>query len=131
MQRQTGFTLIEIMVTVVVLAIGLLGLAGLQTAALSFNSTAYQRSQATILSYDIAERMRARQPAGGIIPCPQQDVAAWLVLVAATLPSGTGSVMSSGGNICVITVRWNDGRGQDEDGDGQPDFKSFVMSTSI
>lgn len=59
MQKQTGFTLIEILVTVIVLSIGLLGLAGLQATSFKFNSTAYQRSQATSLAYDIADRIRA------------------------------------------------------------------------
>lgn len=54
-----GFTLVEVMVAVFVLAIGLLGLAGLQAKSLQFNYSAYQRSQATILAYDIIDRMRA------------------------------------------------------------------------
>ncbi|MDT8403751.1 type IV pilus modification protein PilV [Sulfuriflexus sp.] len=54
-----GFTLVEVLVAVFVLAIGLLGLAGLQAKSLQFNYSAYQRSQATILAYDIIDRMRA------------------------------------------------------------------------
>lgn len=54
-----GFSLIEVLVAVFVLAIGLLGLAGLQAKSLQFNYSAYQRSQATILAYDIIDRMRA------------------------------------------------------------------------
>ncbi|MCP5158556.1 MAG: type IV pilus modification protein PilV [Gammaproteobacteria bacterium] len=123
MRKQNGFTLIEILVTVVVLAIGLLGLAGLQAISLRYNSTAYQRSQATILAYDIVERMRASKPAGGIIRCPQQDVPAWLAVVAATLPLGTGSVAPSG-NVCVITVQWDD----DRDGVLDP---PFVVNTEL
>jgi len=58
-KRQFGFTLIEVLVTMVILAIGLLGLAGLQLSALKNNTTAYERSQATILAYEIIDRMRA------------------------------------------------------------------------
>jgi type IV pilus assembly protein PilV len=58
---QKGFTLIEILVAVVVLSIGLLGLAGLQARSLQFNKSAEQRSQATILAYDIIDRMRANR----------------------------------------------------------------------
>lgn len=61
MKKTKGFTLIEVLVTVVVLAIGLLGLAGLQATGMRFNHSAYLRSQATILSYDIFDRMRANK----------------------------------------------------------------------
>lgn len=54
-----GFTLIEVLISVFVLAIGLLGLAGLQAKSLQFNYSSYQRSQATVLAYDIIDRMRA------------------------------------------------------------------------
>jgi type IV pilus assembly protein PilV len=54
-----GFTLVEVLVAAFVLAIGLLGLAGLQAKSLQFNQSAYQRSQASILAYDIIDRMRA------------------------------------------------------------------------
>ncbi len=56
--RQRGFTLIEVMIAVLVLSIGLLGLAGLQVTALRNNQTAFLRTQAAILSGDIIERMR-------------------------------------------------------------------------
>ncbi len=56
-----GFTLIEVLVALVVLAIGLLGLAGLQTAGLKYDHSAYQYSQATQAAYDILDRMRANR----------------------------------------------------------------------
>lgn len=58
---QSGFTLIEVMVTLMVLSVGLLGLAALQASSLKFNQSAYLRSQATILAYDILDRMRANR----------------------------------------------------------------------
>jgi len=61
--RQSGFTLVEVLVALVVLAIGLLGLASLQMMSLKFNSDAYLRTQATALAYDIADRMRANNTA--------------------------------------------------------------------
>lgn len=57
--RQNGFTLIEILVAVLILSLGLLGLAGLQAASIRSNHSAYLRSQATQLAYDMADRMRA------------------------------------------------------------------------
>jgi len=59
LNKNTGFTLIEVLISMVVLAIGLLGLAGLQITSLKNNQSAYNRSQATQLAYDIADRMRA------------------------------------------------------------------------
>jgi len=59
MNRAKGFTLVEVLVSMIVLSIGLLGLAGLQATSLRNNQSAYYRSQATFLAYDIADRMRA------------------------------------------------------------------------
>ena len=58
---QRGFTLIEILVTLFILAIGLLGLAGLLVEGMRNNQGAYLRTQASILAYDIADRMRANR----------------------------------------------------------------------
>ncbi len=59
MTKNSGFTLIEVLVAVVIMALGLLGLAALETSALAGNQSAYNRSLATQLAYDIADRMRA------------------------------------------------------------------------
>jgi type IV pilus assembly protein PilV len=61
MNKNAGFTLIEVLIAMVVLAIGLLGLAGLQVTSLRNNQSAYNRSQATQLAYDLADRMRANR----------------------------------------------------------------------
>jgi len=58
-----GFSLIEVLVSLVILAIGLLGLAMLQTTGLRYNTNSYSRTQATYMAYDLAERMRANVPA--------------------------------------------------------------------
>lgn len=59
MNKQNGFTLIEVLIAMLVLAIGLLGLAGLQATSLRNTQSAYNRSLATQLVYDLADRMRA------------------------------------------------------------------------
>lgn len=51
------------MVTLLVLSVGLLGLAALQASTLKFNQSAYLRTQATILAYDVLDRMRANRAA--------------------------------------------------------------------
>jgi type IV pilus assembly protein PilV len=59
MKTHTGFTLIEVLIAMLVLAVGLLGMAGLQTYTLRTNLAAYTHGQATQLLYDMADRMRA------------------------------------------------------------------------
>jgi len=59
MKNNSGFTLIEVLIAMLVLAVGLLGLAGLQAVSLRNNLSAYNRTQATQLAYDMADRMRA------------------------------------------------------------------------
>jgi type IV pilus assembly protein PilV len=57
--RQSGFTLLEVLIALVVLAVGLLGLAGLQTFGLRYSHESYERTQANLLMYDVLDRMRA------------------------------------------------------------------------
>lgn len=64
LRKASGITLIEVLVTVAVIGIGLLGLAGLQARALRDASTAMIRSQATSLGQELADRIRAN-PNGG------------------------------------------------------------------
>lgn len=80
--RQPGFTLIEVMIALVVLAVGLLGLAGLQNFSLKATHQSYQRTQATILTNEIFDRMRANPgtPAGAnlvnyVLAAPTDTVA--------------------------------------------------------
>ncbi|HED19244.1 MAG TPA: type IV pilus modification protein PilV [Gammaproteobacteria bacterium] len=112
--RQSGFTLIEVLVAMFVLSIGLLGLASLQVTALRNDQSAFMRSQATILAYDLADRMRANSAAvtsGFYDPanaattaacnttagCSTQqmaemDLQEWLGGITTYLPSGQGWV---------------------------------------
>ncbi len=62
-RRHGGFTMIEILVTLFILAIGLLGLAGMQALAQKTELESYQRAQALILLNDIIDRIRTNRPA--------------------------------------------------------------------
>lgn len=55
----TGFTLLEVLITVVIVALGLLGLGALHVRAMRDTTNAYLRSEATILTQDMADRIRA------------------------------------------------------------------------
>lgn len=59
--KNSGFSLVEVMITIVILLTGLLGLAGLQGRALTAQMESYQRSQALILLKDMADRINANR----------------------------------------------------------------------
>jgi len=63
MKTSRGFSLLEVLVAVIVLAIGLLGIARLQTQTLKLNHSAAQRSQAVMLAYYIMDAMRVNRSA--------------------------------------------------------------------
>ena len=111
--RMSGVSLIEVLVTVVVLSIGLLGLAGMQATGSKFNHSAYLRSQAVNLAYDMADRMRANIgddystpagtafDAGGGAECGElldpftvdADINQWKNCIEEALPIGRGAVV--------------------------------------
>jgi type IV pilus assembly protein PilV len=132
-----GFTLIEVLIAVLILAIGLLGLAGLQTFSLQSNVHAYQRSQATTLAYEILDAMRANRdvalaggydlafgdiPAGASIS--DQDRIAWRQRIVALLPAGDASIQPQGGGIYTVSIQWDDSKGVDN-------LQTFTVTTQL
>lgn len=77
-----GFSLLEVLIAVVVLSIGLLGLAALQAIALRNSAQSYERSQATALAYEIADVMRANRVAAA--------KGAFLLAASAEAPASAG-----------------------------------------
>lgn len=61
--KNAGFTLLEVLIALVILSLGLLGLAGLQLRSLRANNDSFARSQAMIMAYGIADRMRVNAQA--------------------------------------------------------------------
>lgn len=58
---QAGFSMLEVLITVFILAVGLLGVAGMQATSIKLSHESHLRSQASLLAYDIADRMRANR----------------------------------------------------------------------
>ncbi|MFD2192191.1 type IV pilus modification protein PilV [Pistricoccus aurantiacus] len=125
--RQRGLGLIEVLIAILVLSVGLLGLAGMQGRSLAKNHSAYLRSQAITLSHEIGERMRVNRQAAlngdydlaldaeapGNNSLADKDVSGWLAALQATLPAGDGS-LSHSGNSFTVTVQWDDSRGAED-----------------
>jgi type IV pilus assembly protein PilV len=125
---QHGYSLIEVLIALAVLSIGLLGLAALQTASLRVGHDSYQRTQATLLAYDMADRMRANRAgvtAGNYITvgankdCTQlvcnaselaaYDITSWNTALSEKLSQGQGTIaFNNATSIHTITVRWNE-----------------------
>jgi type IV pilus assembly protein PilV len=101
-----GFTMIEVMVSLIILTIGLLGLAALQGTGYRFNATAYQRTQATIAAYDIIDRMRANDTAvkGGKYDVTTETLAK--TVKTTTLPSCTSAPCDSNTLATYDLVQW-------------------------
>ncbi len=136
-KNSNGFTLIEVLVSLVILSIGILGLGVLQLTSLQNTTGGYLRSQATIQAYSIVDSMRSNIPSvtagdyglamtapaptavscyGLTANCTTQQMAAadlsrWRTLLAAQLPNGNGQVTTVDlGNTTQVSivVQWLD-----------------------
>lgn len=85
-QRCNGFTLLEVLITIVILAFGLLGIAGLQSKYLAAEMESYQRSQALVLLNDFANRVLANRPEAALV-------------TGTTVPYVTGSAVGTGNSF--------------------------------
>lgn len=135
---QSGFTLLEVLIALLVLSIGLLGLAALQTTGLRSNQMASMRTLATQFTYDITDRMRSNPvgvangeyvvsrtttPSSTIAPwtgggISLTDLTEWRANITNRLPNGaseisvcdTGTVPACAEVTHVVTVYWNEER---------------------
>lgn len=90
-----GFSLIEVLVTIVILVIGLLGLAGLQFHALSSQMESYQRTQALVLVQDMAARINDNR------------INAASYVTATPLGTGYGSCTATGAGVAGDLCDWS------------------------
>ncbi len=120
--KQTGSTLIEVLITVLVLSIGLLGMATLQFDAMKLNHDSFLRSQAVNLAYDMSDRIRSNRSAArdgdyddqpaptGADATAAADIASWQANLAAALPTGTGTITRNSEEF-TVQVCWDESRG--------------------
>ncbi len=109
-----GFTLLEVLIATLVLAVGLLGISGLQVTGLRSNASSLMRTQATVLASDIADRIRANndgftagdynqavattyadcESTTGCTPLEmaKNDISVWGTNISRALPAGVGVV---------------------------------------
>lgn len=121
---QRGVSLLEVLIAVVVLSIGLIGMAGLQMSALRNNQSAFDRSIAILHINSAADILRADINAvrtGPAVPTStfiDNALKAWQERLAAQLPGAVGSIdqceTSTGSpptTRCVVTITWDDSMG--------------------
>ncbi len=132
--RQRGFSMIEVLIALVVLAIGLLGLALLQTTNLRYTKSANQRTQAVNLAAELIDTVRANRSqaaayAAGITPgafdaalntlaeagCQASapltaaaNIARWNCEVVEALGEGANAEVVLNGNEITVLVTWGD-----------------------
>jgi type IV pilus assembly protein PilV len=136
-KNSSGFTIIEVLISMVILSIGVLGLGILQLTALQNTQGGHLRTQASILAYDIIDSMRANitsvtggdysitfgAATPGTVNCygldadcttnqmATSDLNRWRILLDNYLPAGNGQVelLDLGGTTQVtVTVQWLD-----------------------
>lgn len=127
-RRETGFTMIEVLVALIILAIGLLGVAGVQTLAMKQTTNSHIRSQVSILAYDMVERIRANlegakageynsisaaPTAPSCTSCTPAQVAAqdanqWYSSLNDRIPGYTGASVALANGVATITINWTE-----------------------
>ncbi len=101
---QGGFSIVEVLIAVLILAIGLLGVAGVQLASLQQTTSANLRSQATLYAQDAAERINA---SGGDVPS-LTDITTQM---KGTLGEGSSIDVTTDSSTATITISWNEKEG--------------------
>lgn len=127
-RQQAGFTLVEVLIALVIMSIGMLGIAGLYLHSMQAGSTSLFRHHAVTLAGDVADRIRANPRAGAAyalaggnnncvgagIDCTPEEMAAndiflWDQQAAATLPNGAVSIVFNNDvspPTYQITITW-------------------------
>ncbi len=151
-----GFTLIEVLIALLILTVGLLGMATLMMSSLQSSQGAYLRSQASVQAYDLIERMRANSSQAittnnytlaadatatadpecgtsddGCTPSDQaqQDLHDWRAALEAGIPGATAVIARQNGNEYTITIEWAEHASADADND--PDTPNTPVKSTF
>ena len=139
-RKALGFTLLEVLVALLVLAFGFLAVAGIQLRALKTNFSSAQKSQATMLSYLILDAMRANRdqalagaynipttctvPTGSTLVLADQSY--WLQKAKAELGASTcAAIACTTAGDCTVTLQWDDSRA------GGSSTVTFVLTSRL
>lgn len=119
--RQAGFSMIEVLVTLVIVAAGIMSFAYMQGQSLRFVTDANSRTQASMFAADITDRMRvnptiadqyaAPDPEGVCDPmgiAVTDELNCWYRSLAAALPNGNGTIIDDGGGRYTVQVSWRE-----------------------
>jgi type IV pilus assembly protein PilV len=150
--KQSGATLLEVVITVLVLATGLLAMGALQTRSLQFNQSAFMRSQANIFAYDIIDRIRLNRgsksanvtaynvdydaSAPSTNTRARDDITAWRAAMAKVLPDAKGKIECANAaatattRVCTVSIKWSDASLFGEHGESNPDGQTELIYTS-
>lgn len=140
---QAGFSMVETLVALFVLAIGILGLGALHATSMRGGSSAHHRSQAVLVAYDAMDRLRSNRTAAlaggynialtadpaagdGNAPLVDDDLAQWFATHVALLPSGDALINCTNAGVCTVTVQWDDSRADATAGAQQFSFTSEI-----
>lgn len=150
--RQSGVTLIEVLVTLLLVSIGLVGSLALQARAMQDNQSAYLRSQAVNMATDIADRIRlnpigaranrynidwSKQPAdfkSDSNNLADRDLNSWLSWLKTGLGSRAAAQIQRSGDTYTVDIRWHDQRNQRVNNQGAqqgPQFSTFRLQLEL
>lgn len=128
--RQSGFSLVEVLIALIIMSVGMLGIAGLYVQSMQAGRTSMFRHNAVLLAGDVADRIRANPRAGAQytlagadnscvardVDCSEAEMAAhdvflWGQQAADSLPNGNVTVAYDDSLLppeYTITVRWDE-----------------------
>lgn len=103
MHSERGFALIEVLVSLVIFSLGVVGLMGMQTRALQASTDAQDRSMAAMLANSVTSEMWAIKSTS----LGNSAVEAWKEQVSGALPRGKGEITENiSGTDATISVKW-------------------------